>query len=66
MESFQSKCQESKFGINFKQKAKKSKVISYALIRSLKAATWDHKKKRKRKRKRSTVHIYLKKISRQQ
>ena len=29
MESFQSKCQESKFGINFKQKAKKSKVVSF-------------------------------------
>ena len=64
MQSAQSKFQENKFGINFKQKAKKSKVFSYSRIRSLKAASWNHK--RKKKRKRSTMHIYLKKISRHQ
>ena len=61
MESFQSKCQESKFGINFKQKAKKSKVISYTVIRLLKAASWDRKKKKKKKKK--IYHAYLSKES---
>lgn len=59
MQSFQSKFQESKFGINFKQKAKKSKVISYTVIRLLKAASWDRKKKKKKK----IYHAYLSKES---
>lgn len=61
MQSFQSKFQESKFGINFKQKAKKSKVISYTVIRLLKAASWDRKKKKKKKKK--IYHAYLSKES---
>ena len=58
MQSAQSKFQENKFGINFKQKAKKSKVFSYSRIRSLKAASWNHKRKKKKKK---IYHAYLSK-----